>query len=399
METASNKGYLLIQEAIPCYRQLDKMKIVLYIIVGIVILVIVFFTWFFNFYLTVPKIKINTEMSETERIETIDTWFQNLQEADKFNGVVFFSKNGRILLSKAYGFTDYRKNKILTNESSLRLASVSKQFTAAGILGLIEKGKLSLDDDIKISIPDFPYKNITIRNLLNQTSGIPDIYLELAEKNKKDIEILTNQKAIELIIKEQRKVRFKPNEKYQYSNTNYIILARVIEIISELSFEEYMKREIFDPLGMNNTRVWNLLSDELKFPNKADDFNNLKGNVTEMKPSFIDGVAGDGAVFSSANDMLIWDKFWYKNDLISEPVLKEAFKKPKLLNGEKSDYGFGWLLTEDGMWHNGAWLGANTLIIRNTNKKTCTAIFDNSSNLFFGKITQELGRMKKIENK
>lgn len=325
------------------------MKIVLYIILGIVILVIGFFAWFFTFYLTVPEIKLNAEMSETERIEAIDIWFQNLQESYKFNGVVFFSKNGRILLSKGYGFTDYQKDKILTNESSLRLASVSKQFTAAGILRLIEKNLVNLDDDVKKIIPNFPYENITIRNLLNQTSGVPDIYLELAEKNKEDIDILTNQKAIELIIEEQRKINFKPNEKYEYSNTNYIILARVIEIISEFSFEEYMKREIFVPLGMNNTRVWNLLSDESTFPNKANDFNNLKGNVTELKPSFIDGVAGDGAVFSSANDMLIWDRFWYQNDLISEAILKEAFKKPELLNGMKSDYGFGWLLTENGM--------------------------------------------------
>ncbi|AWH74812.1 hypothetical protein DCS32_11780 [Dokdonia sp. Dokd-P16] len=374
------------------------MKIVLYIILGIVILVIGFFAWFFTFYLTVPEIKLNAEMSETERIEAIDIWFQNLQESYKFNGVVFFSKNGRILLSKGYGFTDYQKDKILTNESSLRLASVSKQFTAAGILRLIEKNLVNLDDDVKKIIPNFPYENITIRNLLNQTSGVPDIYLELAEKNKEDIDILTNQKAIELIIEEQRKINFKPNEKYEYSNTNYIILARVIEIISEFSFEEYMKREIFVPLGMNNTRVWNLLSDESTFPNKANDFNNLKGNVTELKPSFIDGVAGDGAVFSSANDMLIWDRFWYQNDLISEAILKEAFKKPELLNGMKSDYGFGWLLTENGMWHNGAWLGANTVIMRNTNKKTCTAIFDNSSNLFFDKIIQELGKVKKVDN-
>jgi CubicO group peptidase (beta-lactamase class C family) len=371
------------------------MKIVLYIIFALLILLIGFFTWFFKFYHSIPGLKIDEEMSESERIETIDSWFQKLQEDDKFNGVVFFSRNGEILLSKGYGYTDYRKNKMLTNESSLRLASVSKQFTAAGILRLTEKGMLNLDDYITVYIPDLPYKKVMVRNLLNQTSGIPDIYLELAENEKENIDLLTNQLAVELIINERRKAAFKPNEKFQYSNTNYVILARIIEVVSELSFETFMKTEIFTPLGMKNTRVWNLLSEDSTFSNKANDFDNQKANAKDIKPTFIDGVAGDGAVFSSANDMLIWDGFWYGNELISEPILKEAFKKPELLDGKQSGYGFGWVITENGMWHNGAWLGSNTIIIRNIKKKTCTAIFDNSSNLFFDKILKELMKKSK----
>lgn len=337
-------------------------------------------------------------MSQSEKIESVDNWFSDLQEKNKFNGVVLLSKNGKALLCMGYGYTDYRKNKMLTNESSLRLASVSKQFTATGILLLAEKGKLKLDDNINSFIPDLPYENVTIRNLLNQTSGIPDIYLKLADKHKESINVLSNQLAIELIINEQRKAIFKPGEKSQYSNTNYIILARTIEIISNLSFEKFMKKEIFDPLGMNNTRVWNLLSEESTFPNKADDFDNKFWNLSEREPSFIDGVAGDGAVFASVNDMLIWDSFWYENQLISQPILEQAFKKPKLLNGKESDYGFGWVITENGMWHNGVWLGARTIIMRNTNEKTCTAIFDNSSNLFFDKILKELSKLKKVDN-
>jgi len=374
------------------------MKIAAYIILALVILIIGFFFWFFKFYLVVPELKIPKNMSESQKIELLDDWFTRLMGEDKFNGVVFFSKNDKILLSKGYGYIDFRKVKKLSNESSLRLASVSKQFTAAGILLLAEKGKLELGDNIKEFLPDMPYNDITIRNLLNQTSGIPDVYLELAEKNKNSIEILSNQKAIELIINAQRKPDFKPNGKYQYSNTNYIILARVIEIISRDSFENFMKKELFEPLEMNNTRVWNLLSSDSTFKNKAYDFDNLKGSVSELKPTFIDGVAGDGAVFSSANDMLLWDRFWYGNNLISNSLLDEAFKKPTLENGEISEYGFGWIITENGMWHNGAWLGANTIIMRNTKEKTCTAIFDNSSNLFFDKILKELSKLKKVDN-
>jgi len=374
------------------------MKIVAYIIVGLIFLIIGFFAWFFKFYLVVPELNISEEMSDKQKIEVLDNWFTTLQKQGKFNGVVYLSKEHKTLLSKGYGYTDYRKYQSLTNISSLRLASVSKQFTAVGILILAENEKLLLDDDIKKYIPELEYNNVSIRNLLNQTSGIPDNYLELAEKNKSSIQLLTNQKAVELVAREKAQLKFKPNEKYQYSNTNYIILARIIEIISNKSYEEFMKQEVFEPLAMKSTRVWNLLSIDSTFTNKADDFDNLKGNVKELKPTFIDGVAGDGAVFSSANDMEIWDRFWYGNDLISQCLLEEAFKKPTLLDETKSDYGFGWIITDQGMWHNGAWLGANTFIARNTERKTCTAIFDNSANVFFDKILNELSKMKKVDN-
>lgn len=371
------------------------MKNILYAVSVLVFIVIGFFVWFFKFYLGIPELNVHEDMSETEKIEAIDSWFSELQKDNQFNGVVFMSKNGNVLLSKAYGFSNYKKEEKLTNQSALRLASVSKQFTAAAILILVEKAKLDLDENITSYMPDLPYKDVTVRHLLNQTSGIPDIYMDLAERNKAGIDILTNQIAVELLTSNPEKPEFNPGDQYQYSNTNYIILGRLVELLSDQSLENFMLNEMFKPLGMKNTRVWNLVSEESTFPNKADDFDNALGNATEIKPSFIDGVAGDGAVFSSAEDMLIWDRFWYENNLISPSVLKEAFKTPKLKNGKHSDYGFGWVITENGMWHNGAWLGANTVIMRNTVKKSCMAIFDNSSNMFFDKILKELGKLGK----
>lgn len=366
------------------------MKIALYILLGIAILVIGFFTCFFIFYLKVPQLKLTPVMSQTQKIKTIDNWFSNLQKKNKFNGAVLYVDNGKELLSKGYGYTNYKKESTLTENSSLRLASLSKQFTAAGIMLLKQNGQIKYDDFVAQYITGFPYKKVTIRHLLNQVSGVPDIYMELAESQEDKIPFLTNEKAINLIISENRKTEMPPNEEYQYSNTNYIILARLIEIISRLSFEEYMQKEIFTPLGMVNTRVWNLKSEEKTFKNKADDFDNFQNKAKELKPTFLDGVAGDGAVFSSVKDMFLWDKFWYKNPLIESENLKEAFKKPILNNGKTADYGFGWLITEKGMWHNGAWLGANTIIIRNTETKNCLVILDNSSNIFFDKIIDEL---------
>jgi len=366
------------------------MKIVLYVILGIIALIGGFIAWFFTFFLQAPELPITPDMPESKKVEVIDNWFSSLQEEYKFNGVVLWAKEGKALLAKGYGYTNQNRDVKLTEHSSLRLASVSKQFTAAGIMLLKEKGTINYDDKVSAYIRDFPYQNVTIRNLLNQTSGIPDIYMELAESNKATIPILTNQIAVDLLIGEKRKAEFQPNEKQQYSNTNYIILARLIEVISGLSFEEYMKTALFEPLGMKNTRVWNLKSAESTFENKADDFKNFEGFPSEVKPSFIDGVAGDGAVFCSARDMLIWDGFWYENDLIQESNLQEAFIKPVLNNGDTSNYGFGWVITDHGMWHNGRWLGANTIIDRNTENKTCLVILDNSSNVFFKEILKQV---------
>lgn len=366
------------------------MRIVLYVLLGIVILVIGFFAWFFMSYLKVPELILKPEMSQVQKIETIDNWFSNLQKENKFNGTVLYVKEGKELLCEGYGYTNYKKELQLTENSSLRLASVSKQFTAAGIMLLKEHGKIKYDDLVSEYISGFPYEKVTIRHLLNQVSGVPDIYMELAETQKGKIPFLTNEKAVELIITENRNTNIPPNQEFQYSNTNYIILARIIEVVSGLSFEEYMKKEVFTPLGMVNTRVWNLKSEDKTFNNKTDDFNNFQGIVKDLKPTFLDGVAGDGAVFSSAKDMFLWDKFWYENPLIEKENLEEAFKKPILNNGKKSNYGFGWIITEKGMWHNGAWLGANTIIIRNTERNNCLVILDNSSNIFFDKIIEEL---------
>jgi len=366
------------------------MKIILYLFLGIAALAIGFFAWFFIFFLKVPELKITQDMPESKKIELIDKWLDTLQAQNKFNGVVLFTKDGQSLLSKGYGFTNHKKDKKLTEHSSLRLASVSKQFTAAGTMLLKEKGAIGYDDLVSKYIKGFPYEKVTIRHLLNQTSGVPDIYMELADSHKENISILTNEIAVDLIVKEKREAEYPPNEIWQYSNTNYIILARLIEIISGLSFEEYMSKELFIPLGMVNTRVWNLKSKETTFLNKADDFENFEGIASPLESTFIDGVAGDGAVFSSSQDMLIWDAFWDKNSLLSPSNLAEAFKKPTLNNGKLSDYGFGWLVTDNGMWHNGSWLGARTIIVRNTKKKTCMVLIDNSSNVFFDEIIEEL---------
>ena len=361
------------------------------ILTTIIVFVIIVFG-VFNKMLSVSELRVRSQDSLTEKVAKANDWLNKLQKENKFNGAVLLIKNDSVILKNTYGFTDYLQNKRLTNNSSFRLASVSKQFTAVGIMLLKGKGLLSFDDLVYKYLSNFPYKNVSIRHLLNHTSGIPDTYMGYSEKYKEDIgKVLTITKMVELYSKENLSLDNEPNEVYKYNNTGYVLLAAIIEKISTESFENFMKKELFEKLKMDNTRVWNLASNNLKFKTKIDSYENVLGNIKELKPSVLDGVAGDGAVFSSINDFVVWNQFWYKNNLLSEKIMKEAFVKPVLNNGKESDYGFGWIITNNkAHWHNGYWLGARTIIIRNEILKNCMVILDNSSSFCVDKIVKEL---------
>jgi len=369
------------------------MRIVLYLLLGLVAIIISGFVWFNYSFKGVPALTIPENASTTEKMKHIEAWFELLHAEGKFNGAILIAENHQPQLMKAYGFTNYKETEKLTTESSFRLASVSKQFTAAGIMLLKEKGLLDYDEPVQTYLPDFPYQEATVRHLLNHTSGIPDTYLQLAEKYKAEIgETLSIKEAIGLVSKYPKKATG-VNEKFAYSNTNYILLAGILEKISRQPFEEYMQTEIFTPLQMKNTRVWNLLSKEKTFPNKTSSISYLTGKAMELAPDFIDGVAGDGGVFSSIEDFLIWDKFWYDNPLISAANLEEAFKQPILNNGKLSNYGFGWVIVdEDVVIHSGGWLGARTLIVRNRKNKRCRVLLDNALSFSLDNIAKEIGK-------
>lgn len=371
-------------------------KIIIAVFVVLIGLGVVLFLSFKNLA-SIDELAIDQSDSQTEKVEKANQWLQKLQEDNKFNGAVLLIKNDSILLKNAYGYTDFTKKETLTNQSSFRLASVSKQFTGVGIMLLKEQGKLNFDDEVTKFFPNFPYKNVTVRHLLNHTSGVPDIYMDFTEKYKEEIgEALTIRKVADLIIKENAPKDKEPNEAFNYNNTGYVLLAAIIEEVSGQSFENFMQEFLFSKLDMPNTRVWNLVSKDKTFKNKTSSFRNVFDNVTELRPGVIDGVAGDGAVFSSIDDFVVWNQFWNQNKLLSKEIIKEAFKTVTLKDGKESKYGFGWsVLNENAHSHSGSWLGARTMIIRNTELKNCLVILDNSSTMIIDNMIQELVKVLK----
>jgi len=286
-------------------------KITLITLSLLLIIVASYAGYYMYIFLKFPKLNISKQDTNEQLISKTDTWFTHLQENQLFNGAVLVSQNGKPLLKKGYGWTNAQKNKSINAQSSFRLASVSKQFTAAGIMLLKEKELLNFDDLVTNFFPSFPYKYVTLRNLLNQTSGIPDI--DYTQENTKTI--FTNESVITELIQSKKPLNFKPSSKYEYANINYIILARVIELICNQSFEAFMKQEIFIPLEMKNTRVFSLLSSDKNFKNKTDDLYFENNSLIKIQPTSFDGIVGDGAVFSSVDDLLKWNQFWLHNPL------------------------------------------------------------------------------------
>jgi len=356
-------------------------KIFLLVCGVIIIAVVAAAIWFYVAFFNIDTLDLSATTTDEEKVEEVDRWFKQLQSSNQFNGAVLLIKNDKVIFKQAYGYVDCSKTKRLTTKSMFRLASVSKQFTAAGIMLMHDNKKLNFDDPVKKHIPNFPYPDVTIRHLLNNTSGIPDVYMYYTDKFPKMVgDVLTIQKMLNIFLKHPPENVKKPNEVYEYSNTNYVLLAALIEKISGLSYENYMKTYLFKPLDMKNTRIWNLVSDDKTFMNKAQDFDNYNDECQDLIPGILDGVAGDGAVFSTVEDFVIWNQFWYSNQLISASTMKEAFKEPILNDGSTSEYGFGWMLSTNETLHYGQWLGANTMILRNIKKKNCLVLLDNSSN-------------------
>jgi CubicO group peptidase (beta-lactamase class C family) len=353
---------------------------------------IVFFTRTSDFLKSTPfpMLTLPSDINEDLIGDSIRHWLAQLHEQKLFNGGILISRNHDALMIETFGYEDAAQQRKLSIHSSFRLASVSKQFTAAGIMLLHQRGQLNYDSLVTTYIPAFPYEQVTVRHLLTMTSGIPDQYMSLAEDKKSKVgDTLTIQEAVQLIVSHPGRAK-PPLTSYEYNNSNYILLAGIIEKLSGVSFEQFMKGNFFDPLDMKNTRVWNLMSEESMFPNKTESIEFSDSSIEIVSPTWLDGVSGDGGIFSSLSDMLIWDKFWSENTILLPETMYEALQPITLLDGTISNYGFGWNINEEEMSHTGSWLSARTYIYRNRKTNECLVVLDNSASTHIDDIVKEL---------
>ncbi len=304
----------------------------------------------------------DTNLPATKQlIYRLDTFYKQ-QILGGFNGSVLVGYKGKVLYERYFGVSQKESGAQWSAETQSQLASTSKTLTSGAILLLKDKGLLELDDPVTKYITSFPYPDITIKMLLNHRSGIQD-YIKFVPKPIGKL-FYNNDDIISIFAMKKPKLNFIPNTKFTYSNSNYAILASIVESVSGMKFDYFMRRFIFTPLGMDCSFVFN--PDKDKECTTSFCYNYKWTLEPDM---YFDGVVGDKGVYSSVRDLYKWDQALYTGKLIKQSTLQEAFKPYSFEKPGVKNYGLGWRMLNypDGVkiiYHNGWWHGNNTCFYR-----------------------------------
>lgn len=334
--------------------------------------------------------------------EKLDSLFNSLYSHGQMNGNVLVAEHGQPVYKKSFGYLNIATQTLHDENSLFSLASISKSITATAILQLKEKGTLKLDDYVTTYLNEFPYPNITIRNLLTHTSGLPDFDLFEDEIKRNPNKIFTNKDVLPSLKVWNKPLENKPNETWTYSNINYLLLALIIEEISGEEFQAYVRKHIFIPAKMKNTIFQ---TDSLVLRNKRKSTNYTYPFKYSSKLKRVDsidrfhwnvhclsGFVGQGNILSTTEDMLKFDQILYSGTLLKNATLAEAFAPNKLIDGtiagsinfgQKYYQGLGWFVLEDTteghiVWHSGGVPGALSILFRNIDKRQTVIVLDNT---------------------
>jgi CubicO group peptidase (beta-lactamase class C family) len=344
----------------------------------------------------------NLTFGQSAQYKQLDSLVNSLFKQKMFNGNVLIADKGKIIFEKSYGLANEKTEQKINNHTIFELASVSKQFTAMGIVLLEKQGKLNYDDKISKYIPELAfYGNISIRNLLNHTGGLPD-YIEFFEQKWDKTKIATNQDIVNVFAKYRPKVIFQPGEKYEYSDTGYTLLALIIEKVSGRTFGQFLSKNIFQPLKMKNTFIYRSRFEPKKIDNYALGYVTDSSGHKVLPNSFgkefytyyLDAIVGDGTVNSTTEDLLIWDRALYTNKLVDSKDKELIFNSVKTKDGKETNYGFGWFIGDSKkygkiVYHSGGWPGYSNYIERHLDNDKTIIILQNHSNAKINSFLQK----------
>jgi CubicO group peptidase (beta-lactamase class C family) len=288
--------------------------------------------------------------AQKSKIVLINDFVMAKQKHHNFNGNILVAEKGRIIYKKSVGFSDFKTRQPLSDRSVFNIASISKQFTAAAVLLCWERGLLSLDDALSQYFPEIPYEGITIRQMLTHTSGLPE-QNELLYKYWNSDGPATNKDMIELLVKQKPPAAFKPGEGFKYCNTNYSLLASIVEKVSGQRFQYFMAANIFGPAGMKQTHILDLENGYKTIPNLTSNYIfdpekerfSLPEEIPQWKKAIpVAGMVGAGNVYSTAMDLLKWQESLKTEKILSRKLLGEM-ERPHVkasVNGSDA-YGYG----------------------------------------------------------
>ena len=341
--------------------------------------------------LLIPKkIDITPPLSE-QKIHRIDSLLNRVLKNYRFNGNALVALKGYPIFRATRGFKDLNTDDTLNFNTVFQLASVSKAFTAMSVLMLSEQGYFCLDDTVSNFIPEFPFDNITIKQLLQNTSGMQN-YMYYVDHQWNKEEHITNEDVLKLINDNNPRLNFRPGRKHHYNNTGYTILALLVERVSGMPFYRFLDQNIFTPLKMEHTFAWNIGAIDTT-SNITTGYTRRGWRYRKFDHNPLDEVLGDESIYSTVDDLLKWDQAFYTNVLISDSLKAEAFSPTVSRRNRAYKYGYGWRLKEVNgkkvIYHNGLWNGFTASLTRYVDENV-TIILLNNTNAAVASIVRQM---------
>jgi CubicO group peptidase (beta-lactamase class C family) len=337
-----------------------------------------------------PVLFASPMKTSAEKTAAMDALFSDYARPGAPGASVIVIANGKVLFKKSYGLANVESKIAATPNTNYRLASVSKQFTAMAIMILADRKKLSYDDTLASFFPGFPDygKQIKIRHLLNHSSGLI-AYEDVMDDNA--TVPLSDQDVLELM-KRQDHTHFPPGSSYRYSNGGYVLLGLIVEKVSGIPFPEFLRQNIFAPLGMNHTVFYPRegLSDEA---HRAYGYSQRDGAFVRTDQSLTSSTRGDGAIYSSVVDLYKWDQALHKGRLVKPATLQEAFTAGAKVDDD-TGYGFGWFIQNrrgsKTVWHSGNTIGCSQFIRRYLDRNFTIIVQANRNNAPLAELVDKI---------
>jgi CubicO group peptidase (beta-lactamase class C family) len=340
------------------------------------------------------KITIENKKIDTALKLNILGAFDTILIKNKFNGQILIAKDNDILLDTCIGLSNFQDSTKIKRTTTFHLASVSKTFTGMMCVKLFEENKLKFEDLVVKYIPQFPYKNITINELLSHTSILPDYSnfitiekkeflqkigkVKINEVSDAQLKYYSNDDIIDYMIKYTPSIVPNSKKEFKYCNTNYVVLAVIIEKITNMEYPVALKKYLFDKFGLKNTFVFNIKDLEKYVPSYNE--NNLVYGIEKF-----DLIYGDKNIYSCALDLFLWDNILKTEVFLKKKSIDFSYEPKSALTNELKTYGYGWRLfypidDEKIIYHNGLWHGNNTAFVRLIKENAVIIILGNKYN-------------------
>jgi CubicO group peptidase (beta-lactamase class C family) len=339
----------------------------------------------------VPELKVDSlfvdlgKAKVERRVAMAEKAFDEMHRSQYLNGVVLYAEGEQVIFKKAYGWRNLVKQKdSIRLDDQFQLASVSKMFTAEAVMLLYSRGLLDYDDDITKYLPEFPYQGITIRNLLNHRSGLSR-YETLADERWPDRGVpVSNDDIIRLYAQYKPDPYNQPDVTFHYTNVNYALLANIVEKVSGRHFEDFMRDEVFAPLGMERSFIYSLRGvDRIKTYVETDvqGHDLLRKGARRAQDDYLNGVLGDKGMYSTVEDLYRFRVAIDYGLFLPDSIQQEAFVPGSPLWKKGENYGFGWRMNENHpgvLFHFGWWKGYRSFFIRDIAKRRTLIVLTNT---------------------